>query len=122
VEALTGPADDLSKGMSRRVVAAMVLAGAPSPVLLDEPLTGLDAPSRVALRQEILDCAQGGAAVLMASHDLDEVQRMATRVVLLRNGVVEEILEGRRSVRDAGLEQMVVGDPEPRPLTQGELP
>jgi ABC-type multidrug transport system ATPase subunit len=122
VDALTGPADDLSKGMSRRVVAAMVLAGAPSPVLLDEPLTGLDAPSRVALRQEILECAQGGAAVLMASHDLDEVQRMATRVVLLRNGVVEEILEGRRSVRDAGLEQMVVGDPEPRPLTQGELP
>jgi len=121
VEALAGPADDLSKGMSRRVVAAMVLTGAPSPVLLDEPLTGLDAPSRVALRQEILECARGGATVLMASHDLDEVQRMATRVVLLRNGVVEEVLEGRRKVMDAGLERMVVGDMARPPAAPGEL-
>lgn len=118
--ALAGPADDLSKGMSRRVVAAMVLAGAPSPVLLDEPLTGLDAPSRVALRREILECARGGATVLMASHDLDEVQRMATRVVLLRNGAVEDVLEGRRKVMDAGLEQMVVGDPDQPPPAPGE--
>lgn len=121
-EALAGPAEALSKGMSRRVVAAMVLAGSPSPVLLDEPLTGLDAPSRVGLREEILACARGGAAVLMASHDLDEVQRIASRVVLLRGGVVEDVLEGRRSVVEAGLERMVLGDPERRPPPEAGEP
>lgn len=112
-EVLARPVEDLSKGMARRVVAAMILTGTPSPVLLDEPLTGLDAPSRVGLREEILACARGGAAVLLASHDLDEVQRMASRVVLLRGGRVEEVLEGRRSVVEAALERMVVGDPDP---------
>lgn len=109
IEALSGAVEDLSKGMSRRVMAAMVLVGRPSPVLLDEPLTGLDAPSRVRLREEILQSARAGATVLMASHDLDEVQRIASRVVLLRDGTVEEVVEGRGPVRDAGLEDMVLG-------------
>lgn len=109
LEVLSGAAEDLSKGMVRRVAVATILAGAPSPVLLDEPLTGLDAPSRVRLREEILTCARAGATVLMASHDLDEVQRVADRVVLLRNGVVEQLLEGRQTIFDAGLEGMVLG-------------
>lgn len=112
-EELARSVDTLSKGMARRVAVAMILAGAPSPVLLDEPLTGLDAPSRVRMREEILQAAECGAAVLMASHDLDEVQRVAGRVVLLRDGVVDQVLEGRGVVAAARLEEMVLGTPLP---------
>ena len=110
-EELSRSVDTLSKGMARRVAVAMILAGGPSPVLLDEPLTGLDAPSRVRMREEILRSAGCGAAVLMASHDLDEVQRVAGRVVLLRDGVVDRVLEGRGVVTTARLEEMVLGNP-----------
>lgn len=102
----------LSKGMARRVALGVILAGSPRILLLDEPLTGLDAESRVRLREEILGAAAAGAAVVLASHELREVERMADRVVLLRGGRVERLLEGV-AVRSAPLEEMILGRPAP---------
>jgi Cu-processing system ATP-binding protein len=105
---LDGPWEALSKGMARRVGLALVLVGEPQVLLLDEPLTGLDAPSRVRLRDEILQAAARGAVVVLASHDLDEVERIAHRALLLRSGLLERVLE-RRELERGGLEELVAG-------------
>jgi len=88
------PLDTLSKGMARRVALALALQGRPDFLLLDEPLTGLDAPSRARLRGVILDAARLGASVVLASHDLDEVERVADRALLLVGGRVAASLGG----------------------------
>ena len=113
---LVRPAALLSKGMARRLGLAMVLPGSPSLLLLDEPMTGLDAPSRVRLREEVLAAARRGATIVLASHDLDEVVRVAHRVVLLRRGGVEQVLE-RGEVTGTNLEELVLGvDVDIRPV------
>lgn len=109
---LGGPWESLSKGMARRVGLAIVLVGDPPVLLLDEPMTGLDALSRVRLREEILGAAGRGAVVVLASHDLDEVERIAHRVVLLREGRGEGVLERSELVRGA-LEGLVTGRTPP---------
>lgn len=108
VRELSGPWEGLSKGMARRVGLAVALVGDPPVLLLDEPLTGLDAPSRVRLREEILHAAGRGAVVILASHDLDEVERIAHRAVLLRDGQGEGVLE-RIDLDRGGLEEWVTG-------------
>lgn len=105
---LSGPWEALSKGMARRVGLAVVLVGDPPVLLLDEPLTGLDAPSRVRLREEVLHAAARRAVVVLASHDLDEVERIAHRAVLLRDGRGEGVLE-RIDLQRGGLEEWVTG-------------
>lgn len=75
-----------SRGMKRRLSLAYALIAEPAVVLLDEPFSGLDPPSRLALRQEILDARQRGATVVLASHELAEVERLANRAFILENG------------------------------------
>jgi ABC-type multidrug transport system ATPase subunit len=52
-------------------------------ILLDEPLSGLDTGSRARLRRIVEEAREGGSTVIMASHDLGEVDRMADDVVHL---------------------------------------
>jgi ABC-type multidrug transport system ATPase subunit len=85
---LAKAASRLSKGNQQRLRLAYAMIGEPKVVLLDEPSAGLDPPSRVALRAQIEGAAEGGAAVLLASHDLSEVERLAHQVLILRRGVV----------------------------------
>ncbi len=67
---------------------AYALIGEPAVVLLDEPFAGLDPPSRHALRKEIIDARQRGATVVLASHELAEVERLANRAFILENGKI----------------------------------
>ena len=75
-----------SRGMKRRLSLAYALIGEPAVVLLDEPFSGLDPPARHALRQEILDARQRGATVVLASHELAEIERLANRAFILEDG------------------------------------
>lgn len=77
-----------SRGMKRRLSLAYALIAEPAVVLLDEPFSGLDPPSRHVLRKEILDARQRGATVVLASHELAEVERLANRTFILENGKV----------------------------------
>ena len=85
---LVRPARRYSKGMKRRLSLAYALIGEPAVVLLDEPFAGLDPPARHALRKEVTDARDRGATVVLASHELGEVERLANRAFILENGKI----------------------------------
>jgi ABC-2 type transport system ATP-binding protein len=78
----------LSKGLKQRVALARALLHRPAILLLDEPTSGLDPESARGVRDLILRLRDEGKAVLLSTHNLDEVDRMATRVTLLRTRLV----------------------------------
>ena len=77
-----------SRGMAQRLNLARVLMLAPDILLLDEPATGLDAPSRELLRREIAQARAAGACVALVSHDLAGDTPLADRVLALADGTV----------------------------------
>jgi iron(III) transport system ATP-binding protein len=82
----------LSGGEQQRVALARALAPAPSLLLLDEPLSALDARVRLALRQEMKALQRRlGITTIMVTHDQDEALTMADRIVVMNHGVVEQI-------------------------------
>jgi len=92
---LSGHADhfpaQLSGGQQQRVALARALAPSPRLVLLDEPLSALDAQVRTRLRDEIRAiCTRLGVATVMVTHDQDEALSMADRVVLMHRGRIEQ--------------------------------
>lgn len=78
--------DTLSLGQRRRVEISAALIGAPSVMLLDEPTNGLDPFAVAELRETVLSLRAAGACVLISSHHLDELQRIADHLVVLRAG------------------------------------
>jgi len=80
------PAGTYSRGQAQRLGLALALLGDPDLVLLDEPTAGLD-PAGVAAMREILVSLRGrGAAVLLNSHLLSEVERVCDRVLFIKEG------------------------------------
>jgi len=81
----------LSGGQKQRVALARALARKPQLLLLDEPLSALDAEMRMTLQHEIRRAHELlGATTLMVSHDLNEVFRLASNVVMLENGEIKK--------------------------------
>jgi len=81
----------LSGGQQQRVAIARALAIEPEVVLMDEPLSNLDASLRIEMRTEIKRLYQErGLTVLYVTHDQEEALSLATRLVVLRNGVLEQ--------------------------------
>jgi molybdate transport system ATP-binding protein len=81
--------NSLSGGQKQRVALARALARKPQLLLLDEPLSALDAEMRTALQDEIAQAHQlSGVTTIMVSHDLNEVFRLATQVICIENGLV----------------------------------
>jgi len=78
------PAALLSKGLKQRVAIARTLLHDPDIVLLDEPTSGLDPESARDVRELILTLRRDQRAVVLSTHNLDEVERIATRVAVLR--------------------------------------
>lgn len=78
------PAAHLSKGLKQRVAIARALLHGPAIVLLDEPTAGLDPASARDVRELVLRLRQEGRAVLLSTHNLDEVERVADRVAVMR--------------------------------------
>jgi iron(III) transport system ATP-binding protein len=82
----------LSGGEQQRVALARALAPSPALLLLDEPLSALDARVRVALRGEIKALQRRlGITTIMVTHDQEEALTMADRIVVMNHGVVEQI-------------------------------
>ena len=76
----------LSGGQKRRIQFALAIVGKPDLVFLDEPTTGLDIDARRNLWGVIRDLAGTGAAVVLATHYLDEADLLADRIVVIGNG------------------------------------
>ena len=82
----------LSGGEQQRVALARAVAPSPALLLLDEPLSALDARVRVALRAEIKALQRRlGITTIMVTHDQEEALTMADRIVVMNHGVVEQI-------------------------------
>jgi ABC-2 type transport system ATP-binding protein len=78
----------LSLGNRQRVGLAAALQHSPSVIVLDEPANALDPRGVIILREELVQLAKAGAAVLVSSHHLDEVARIAARIVVMNAGRV----------------------------------
>ncbi len=76
----------LSRGMTQRVVFAKVLLHRPRILLLDEPASGMDPPSRVALRNALLHLAREGVTTLISSHILTELTAFCTKIGIFHQG------------------------------------
>ncbi|KAF0814283.1 Sulfate/thiosulfate import ATP-binding protein CysA [Andreprevotia sp. IGB-42] len=82
----------LSGGQQQRVALARALATSPGLLLLDEPLSALDARVREHLRREIKALQQKlGVTTIMVTHDQEEALTMADRVVVMNHGVIEQV-------------------------------
>ncbi len=79
---------DLSEGQRLALALAVVLAPAPPLLLLDEPTRGLDYPGKARLVTLLEELADAGHTVVMATHDVELVARVATRAVVLAEGEV----------------------------------
>jgi ABC-2 type transport system ATP-binding protein len=78
----------LSGGQKRRVAVALAFVGRPRIVFLDEPTTGLDVAARHALWDGVREFHAGGGTVVLSSHYLEEVEALASRVVVVGGGRV----------------------------------
>jgi ABC-2 type transport system ATP-binding protein len=78
----------LSGGQARRLDMALALVGRPELIFLDEPTTGFDPSARRDAWQVVRRLAEGGTTVLLTSHYMDEVQALADRAAVLRDGAI----------------------------------
>jgi ABC-2 type transport system ATP-binding protein len=94
----------LSGGQLRRLDLALALVGDPELVFLDEPTTGFDPAARRQAWETIRDLRSLGKSILLTTHYMEEAQRLADRVAILRDGEIvgtgspRELLSGHASV------------------------
>jgi iron(III) transport system ATP-binding protein len=82
----------LSGGQQQRVALARALAPSPGLLLLDEPLSALDAKVRARLRQEVRALQRRlGVTTIMVTHDQEEALTMADRIVVMNHGVIDQV-------------------------------
>jgi ABC-2 type transport system ATP-binding protein len=81
----------LSGGERQRLGVALALVGRPELVILDEPTAGMDVEARAAIRGLLATLREEGATVLLTSHDLADVERVADRIAILDRGRIVAI-------------------------------
>ncbi|MDR1603328.1 MAG: ATP-binding cassette domain-containing protein [Gracilibacteraceae bacterium] len=96
-DAADKPLSQYSGGMRRRLDLAMSMLGNPKVVFLDEPTTGLDPQSRIAVWNTIRDMAQSGVTILLTTQYLDEAEQLASHIAILHGG---------RIIADGSLEEL----------------
>jgi ABC-2 type transport system ATP-binding protein len=95
----------LSGGERQRLSLALALAARPDVAFLDEPTSGVDVNGRDTIRSVVRDLSERGCAVVLATHELDEAERVADRVVIfdcgriVADGTLAELRQGRDRIR-----------------------
>ena len=108
----------LSGGERQRLGLALALVGRPEVVLLDEPTAGMDPEARAATRAIVAGLRDEGAAILLTSHDLTDVERLADRICVLDGGRI--VADGTPAELSAGATPRLRFRLE-RPLVETEL-
>lgn len=121
---LTAHADELCGGFSKGMLQKVALAGAlihdPSLIILDEPLTGLDAGSARQVKDVLLEKVSQGVTIIMTTHILEVAERMAQRIGVIAGGRL--VAEGTlaelraRTGRESTLEEIFLELIEPGPV------
>ncbi len=104
------PVGGYSKGMRQKLAIVRTLVHEPKVVFLDEPTSGLDPESARAVRDAVAELATEGRTLVLCSHNLAEVERLCTRVAIIKNTLrkVSTLKELRRE--GTALEVTVEGD------------
>jgi ABC-2 type transport system ATP-binding protein len=95
----------LSGGEKQRLSLALALAARPEVAFLDEPTSGVDVHGRDTIRRIVRHLAEQGCAVVLATHELDEAERLADRVVIfdsgqvIADGTLDELRKGHDEIR-----------------------
>ena len=94
------PISSYSKGMRQKVLLSAALLHNPDLILLDEPFSGLDVGTGLVLRSLIQELALRGKVILFSSHELETVERVSSRVVILHHGkvVADDSIENLRTL------------------------
>ncbi|RFC54097.1 ABC transporter ATP-binding protein [Brumimicrobium aurantiacum] len=90
-----------SLGMKQRLAIASALLADPEVLVLDEPTNGLDPQGIAEIRSLILDVASTGKTIIIASHILDEIEKVCTHVAILKSG---------KLIKEATLEEILIQD------------
>jgi simple sugar transport system ATP-binding protein len=101
--------DSLSGGNAQKLITARELAGAPKLLLADQPTRGIDVASAAFLHGRIDVVARNGAAVLLVTADLDELLRLADRIIVMFNGRVVADLPNTADLTPAVLGPSMLG-------------
>ncbi len=105
---LTRHAHELTEGFSRGMKQKLALAGAlihqPMPLILDEPLTGLDAAAARQVKDLLLAHVEGGGTVILTTHILEVAERLAQRIGIIQHGrlIAEGTLDQLRAQSGGG--------------------
>jgi ABC-2 type transport system ATP-binding protein len=100
-----------STGMKQRLAIASAMLGNPEVLVLDEPTNGLDPEGIADVRKMIKGASEQGTTIILASHLLDEVQKVCTHVVVLKSG--RRIFNGAVADLLLGSERLEVGSDDP---------
>jgi ABC-2 type transport system ATP-binding protein len=113
---LDRPVGELSKGNRQKAGVLLALLGDPDLLLLDEPTSGLDPLVQAEFHAILRERVQAGAAVLLSSHVLSEVERVADRVAIIRSGrlLMLETMAGLREKARHTVEVRFGSPPPPR--------
>ncbi|THV29005.1 ABC transporter ATP-binding protein [Glycomyces paridis] len=103
-------ASRLSKGNRQRLGLSAALIADPDLVVLDEPTDGLDPAGVIALREALRERADSGAGVLVSSHHLDEVARVADRISVMNRGRIIGALEPAEAELERAFFELVLAD------------
>lgn len=107
VELLDRPTGKLSAGQKTRVSVAKALLNAPDLLLLDEPTASLDPDTADWIRGHLQKyCDQRGATILLASHNMNEVERLADRVLMMEEGRIVDDGAPRALIENYGRETL----------------
>ncbi|MCK2245020.1 MULTISPECIES: sugar ABC transporter ATP-binding protein [unclassified Crossiella] len=112
------PAGSLSGGNQQKVLLARWLVTRPRLLILDEPTRGIDVGAKAQIQQLITDLAAAGMAILFISAELEEVVRLADRIVVLRDRRVLAELGHAQAGVDAVVE-LIAGESAPTPERTG---
>jgi ABC-2 type transport system ATP-binding protein len=84
--------NELSKGMQQKAQFVATVLHEPDILIMDEPMSGLDPVGMDVMREVMLDLVRRGATIVLSSHQMDTVERLCDRVVLINRG--EKVLDG----------------------------
>ena len=104
--------EGFSRGMKQKVALAGALIHEPQLLILDEPLTGLDAHASRQVKDLLVARAKGGATIILTTHILEVAERLATRIGIIRagklvaEGTLDELRASRSGSDSATLEEM----------------
>ena len=101
-------AGSFSKGMKQKLAIARALLHEPKVLFLDEPTSGLDPEAAYVVRDAMATLKQQGRTIVLASHNLDEVERLADRVGFIRGRLLQ--VDSPARLRAAAAEPVIVAD------------